>query len=149
MKGRDFYLEVAYALSGRQLVEEEIKRYLSDAFRLARKCIGPRMPFKFSGEDYADSSLEGLIKAFKKLSENSSLIRDLEAFKRERNFLSHQGITSCLDYEQELAEQLVEECRPRLQRIQSEADRLRLALHEEANNFRGYLYFEDLDPGGD
>jgi hypothetical protein len=144
MKGRDFYLEVAYALSGCQLVEEAIKLYRSDAFELARKCIGKRMTFKFSGEDYEDSSLEGLVKAFKKLSDNVSLVKDLEAFKKERNFLSHQGITSCLDYEKELAEGLVEEYRPRLERIQTEADRLRLALHEEANNFRGFLYFEDL-----
>lgn len=144
MKGRDFYLEVAFALSGCQLVEEAIKVYLTDAFSLVKKCVGKRMAFKFSGKDYEDSSLEGLIKAFKKLSDDVSLVRDLDAFKKERNFLSHQGITSCLDYERELSEGLVEEYRPRLERIQAEADRLQKALHEAANDFRGYLYFEDL-----
>ncbi len=144
MNGRDFYLEVAYALSGCQLVEEAIKLYLSDAFKLASKCIGNRVAFNFSGEDYEDSSLEGLIKGFKKLSNNAVLMKDLEDFKRERNFLSHQGITSCLDYEKKLATELVEAYRPRLERIQVEADRLRVALHEEVNNFRGFLYFEDF-----
>jgi len=49
-----------------------------------------------SGEDYQDSSLEGLIKIFKKLTSNETLARNLEAFKRERNFLSYEAITSCL-----------------------------------------------------
>ncbi|MGF6575089.1 hypothetical protein ABH945_007218 [Paraburkholderia sp. GAS333] len=146
MKGRDFYLEIAYALSGCQLVEEAIKVYLTDAFSLVKMRVGRRIAFNFSGHDYEDSSLEGLIKAFKKLSSDAVLVRDLDAFRKERNFLSHQGITSCLDYEKELSDGLVEEYRPRLERIQMEAERLRLALHEAANDFRAYLYFEDLTP---
>jgi hypothetical protein len=144
MQGRDFYLEIAYALSGCQLVEQGLKLYITDAFALASKCIGKRMPFKFSGDDYEDSSLEGLIRAFKKLSDNTALASDLDQFKKERNFLSHQGITHCLDYEHELADSVVEEYRPRLERIQAKAEELRLAIHEEANNFRGFLYFEDF-----
>ncbi|TXI11549.1 MAG: hypothetical protein E6Q76_02340 [Rhizobium sp.] len=143
MKPRDFYLEVAYALSGCQLVEQELKLYLTDAFALIKKRLGNRMTFKFSGDDYENSSLEGLIGAFRKLSSNDTLIRQLEAFKKERNFLSHQGITYCLDYEGDLAVTVVEEVRPRLEAVQRQSELLRAALHEEAGNFRGYLYFED------
>jgi hypothetical protein len=69
----DFYLEVAHALSGCQLVEQELKLYITEAFELVRKCVGDKMHFKMSGDDYADSSLERLITTFKKLSDNQRL----------------------------------------------------------------------------
>ena len=70
----DFYLKIARALSGCQLVEQELKLYITEALELAKKRIGNKMPFKMSGEDYANSSLEGLIKIFKKLSDNETLV---------------------------------------------------------------------------
>ncbi|CAB3805856.1 hypothetical protein [Pararobbsia alpina] len=146
MEGRDFYLEVAYALSGCQLVEQELKLYITDAFALAAKRIGDRMTFQFRGEDYENSSLEGLINVFRKRSSNDQLVRELDAFKKKRNFLSHQGIMYCLDYEGELAESVAKQIRPRLEAIQRQSTVLRDASHEEANNFRGYLHFEDLGP---
>jgi hypothetical protein len=97
-----FYLEVAYALSGCQLVEEELKQYISDAFELVRKFVGTRMTFKLSGDQYLNSSLERLIDTFKKLSDNQPLVDELTKFKDRRNFLSHRGIAHCLDLEGDL-----------------------------------------------
>jgi len=144
MNNDGFYLKVAQALSGCQLVEQELKLYITEALELAKKCIGTKMPFKMSGEDYADSSLERLIDIFRKLSDNDALVTELRQFKDERNFLSHKGITHCLDYEGELFETTAIEFQSRLESIQSEAQRLRLALHEEANKLRGHLWFDDL-----
>jgi hypothetical protein len=141
----DFYLEVAHALSGCQLVEQELKLYITEAFDLVRKCVGDKMHFKMSGDDYANSSLEGLIKIFKKLSDNDSLSTELNKFKDERNFLSHQGIANCLDYECSLSESTALEFHHRLEAIQSEAERLRIAIHEEANKFRGHLWFDPIE----
>ncbi len=142
--GKDFYLQVAFALSGCQLVEQQLKLYISEALTLAQKCIGKRMPFKMSGDDYEDASLEKLIEVFKKLSNNPTLVTELRRFKDERNFLSHKGISHCLDPEGELFEATAADFQERLQTIQLEANRLYLAIHEEANNFRGYLYFEEF-----
>lgn len=139
----EFYLKVAEVLSGCQLVEQELKLYITEALQLAKACIGDRMPFKMSGDDYADSSLERLIQAFGKLSNNDTLLKDLGKFKTERNFLSHKGITHCLDYEGELFQSTAYEFQARLEAIQAEAQRLRVALHEEANKFRGHLWFAD------
>jgi hypothetical protein len=139
----EFYVKVAEALSGCQLVEQELKLYITEALQLAKACIGDRMPFKMSGDDYANSSLERLIQAFGKLSDNNTLLTDLGKFKDERNFLSHKGITHCLDYEGELFQSTASEFQVRLQAIQAEAQRLRVALHEEANKFRGHLWFAD------
>jgi len=139
----EFYLKVAQALSGCQLVEQELKLYITEALQLAKACIGDRMPFKMSGDDYADSSLERLIQLFGKLSNNDTLLRDLGKFKTERNFLSHRGITHCLDYEGELFQSTASEFQVRLEAIQAEAQRLRVALHEAANKFRAHLWFAD------
>ena len=140
----EFYLQVAFALSGCQLVEQQLKLYISEALELAKKCIGSRMPFKMSGEDYEDASLERLIEVFKKLSNNAALAADLRRFKDERNFLSHKGISHCLDPDGELFETTALDFQARLHAIQDGANRLYLAIHEEANNFRGHLYFGDF-----
>ena len=143
MNEDDFYLKIAHALSGCQLVEQELKLYITEALEFANKCIDERMPFKMSGDDYADSSLERLIQIFGKLSNNEALLAELAKFKTERNFLSHRGITHCLDHEGELFQSTASEFQNRLDAIQSEARRLRLALHEEANKFRSHLWFDD------
>lgn len=139
----DFYLRVARSLSGCQLVEQELKLYITEALELVKNRIGNRLTFKMSGEDYENASLERLIHAFRKLNSNNQLANELDKFKDERNFLSHQGITHCLDWEGELFEPTAEEFQQRLSGIQSESERLREAIHEEANKFRGFLWFED------
>ena len=143
----DFYLKVAHALSGCQLVEQQLKLYITESLQLAKKCIGEKMPFRMTGEDYADSSLERLIDIFKKLSDNEVLVAALRQFKSERNFLSHKGITHCLDYEGELSYATAKEIQERLVAIQTESQRLYIAIHEEANKFRGHLWFDDLTAG--
>ena len=144
MSSDDFYLNVAYALSCCQLVEQELKLYITEALELAKKCIGKRMPFGFSGDDYANASLERLIEAFRRLTDNKQLVQDLNRFKEERNFLSHQGITHCLDYDGELFQTIAQDFRRRLDKIQIEAPRLRKDIHEEGNKFRGFLWFEEF-----
>lgn len=143
-----FYLKVAHALSGCQLIEQELKLYITEALELAKKCIGGKMPFRMDGEDYADASLERLIEVFRKLTDNDALVTELRKFKVERNFLSHTGITHCLDYEEELSQSAAAEFQVRLGRIQDEAERLRAAIHAEANKFRGHLWFDDETKAG-
>lgn len=140
-----FFLKVAQALSGCQLVEQQLKLYIGEALELARKCIGRKMVFKMSGEDYEDSSLERLIEGFSKLTDNVALVSELRQFKKERNFLSHKGITHCLDYQDDLFEPTAAEYELRLAAIEQEAERLRCALHEEANKFRAELAFGKFD----
>jgi len=142
MDENDFYLKVAHALSGCQLVEQQLKLYITEALELAKKCIGEKMPFKMAGEDYTDSSLERLIEIFRKLSDNETLVTDLRQFKNERNFLSHKGIAHCLDYEGELFHSTALEFQDRLANVEIAAQRLYIAIHEEANKFRGHLWFD-------
>ena len=141
MNDDDFYLQVAYALSGCQLVEQELKLYISEALEYVSKCVGKRLPFKMRGQDYEDASLERLIDVFRKLTHNEKLVTELNNFKKERNFLSHKGIAHCLDPMDELGSISATEFTPRLLAIQSEAVRLRTAIHEEGGSFKGHLHF--------
>jgi len=144
----DFYLKVAHALSGCQLVEQELKLYITQALELAKKCIGNKMPFKIIGEDYANFPLGKLIDTFEKLSDNKTLVTELRDFTKKRNFLSHEGITHCLDYEGGLFYPTAFEFQIGAEAIQRDAQRLRGALHEEANKFNVHLDFDDLTDTG-
>ena len=64
---------------------------------------------------------------------------ELRQFKDERNFLAHW-----LDYEGELSYSTAIEFRGRLEKIQNEAQRLRNAVHEEANKILGNFWFDDI-----
>ena len=144
MNRDSFYVAVAEALSGCQLVEQELKLYITEALDLARRCVAGRFPFKLSGDDYQDASLERLIETFKKLTENEVLLTDLRSFKAERNFLSHKGIAHCLDFEGDLFNPIAEEYSVRLTKIRNEASRLQLAVFNEATNIRLENDFGDL-----
>ena len=121
-----------------------MKLYIAEALELAKKCIGHKIPFKMSGEDYADSSLEKLIDIFKKLSDDETLVHELHAFKKERNFLSHRGIVHCLDPDGDLDYIAMAEFQTRLAAIEPEAQRLRYAIFSKA----AILGFDDLTNTG-
>ena len=146
MQGNDFYLKVAHALSACQLVELELKLYIAEALRIAKDSVGTKFPFKLSGEDYEDSSLEKLIGVFKKRSDNAALVARLNKFKTERNFLSHKGITSCLDYEGELFYSRAEDYYQRLGKIQDESAELCKLVHSEYQGLLIYLFEENPLP---
>lgn len=140
----EFYLKVAHALSGCQLVEQELKLYITEAFDLVRKCVGTTMTFRLKGTDYEDSSLERLIHMFSGLTGNDRLVSDLRKFKDKRNLLSHKGITQCLDYEGELCYTTATEFQSELASMQEEAEKLRSEIHEEANKFLPHLWFDPI-----
>jgi hypothetical protein len=141
MEEDEFYLKIAHALSGCQLIEQKLKLYIAEVLELISKCVDGRVPFHMKGEDYSDSSLERLIQTFKKLSDNKKLGKELDSFKNERNFLSHIGITHCLDYEGELHSGAASKLDERINNIKSEAVRLQIEIHEELNKFRAHLLF--------
>lgn len=143
-----FFLRVAHALAGCQLVEQELKLYITEALLLVAKCVDGRLSFRMNGEDYEKDSLGGLIQVFEKLSDNGELVRQLKDFTRKRNTLSHQGITRCLDYEGDISLTDAAKYEQQLLAIEADAERLRIALHNEANKFRGDLYFDPIPDAG-
>jgi hypothetical protein len=151
MDDNTFYLRVAHALSGCQLVEQTLKLYITEALELVVKCLDGKLPFSMHGDDYADASLERLIETFKKLSDQPALVVALRKFKDERNFLSHKGIAECLDRDGDVDQGAAAEFESRLAAIQPEAERLQIAIHEAANQFRGHLWFDPIpdDVGAD
>jgi hypothetical protein len=145
MEKDEFYLRVARSLSGCQLVEEGLKLYITEALQLVEKCLDKKMPFKMRGQDYENSSLERLIEAFKKLSDQPALVAALNKFKDDRNFLSHQAITHCLDGGGDYSDAAAAGLEPRLKAIELEAESLRLAIHDALNLVR-VNEFDDLGP---
>lgn len=143
MEQDEFFLKVSRALSGCQMVEMELKLYLANAVALIKKRLGGRMPFGMSGDDYQNHSLERLITEFKKFSDNQELVKRLNKFKDERNFLSHKAIATCMDRHEGYQEWQAASLDERLFQIENEASDLHLKIHDESAKFLGYLWFED------
>lgn len=143
MEQDEFFLKVSKALSGCQMVEFELKLYLSNAAELIKKRLGNRMAFNMSGKDFENSSLERLIGAFKTYSDNLVLVKRLGKFKDERNFLSHKAISGCMDRHNGYSSWNASSLDERLLKIENEASLLVNCIHEESTKFMGFLYFED------
>jgi hypothetical protein len=140
----DFFLMVAYALQGCQLVEQALKLYIAEALELAKQCIGQKIPFKMSGKDYDNLPLGQLIVVFHKLSDDETLVKDLVEFRKKRNRLSHKGITRRLDPDGELDGCGMSEFDDELATIAPEAQRLTRAIFEKS----AVLGFENLTDAG-
>lgn len=143
MTSDEFHRKIALSLTGCQLVEQELKLYIAEALLLAKKCVGSRMPFTMSGDDFENEPLGRLIDTFAKLCDNTALIKDLRTFTKERNFLSHKAITSCLDFCGEFIESEINAIEPKLSAIQKDSDRLARAIHDEFNKISVQLAFDE------
>lgn len=144
-ESREFYLKVGRSMGGCQLVEQELKLYLAEAFQLVRKQTGNVIPFKFDSKDYEDSPLGTLVKAFSRLNDHDDLIKSLKAFVKERNFLSHRAVVSCYYPDGSVSTQDMSELEPRLKDIEAKAEELTEAVHLETNEIMLHLYFEDIE----
>lgn len=140
----DFFLNVAYALQGCQLVEEALKLYIAEALEITKQGIGHKIPFKMRGKDYANRSLGQLIDVFQKLSDDEALVKKLHDFRMKRNFLSHQSITHCIDRDGELDGCGLSKFQDELATIAPEAQRLTRAIFEKS----AVLGFDDLTDAG-
>lgn len=145
MNQNEFYFKVSKALSGCQMVEMELKLYLTNASELIRKRLGNRMPYRFDESDIQRLSLERLIKFFRKHSNNDELCARLNKFKTERNFLAHSAISECMNKHEGYQEFYASNLESRLTKIEQDAIELFYDIHKESTNFLGYLYFEDED----
>ena len=141
----DFYLKVGRSLGGCQLVEQELKLYIAEAYQLVTKQVDDVIPFKFDSGYYEDAPLGILVKTFSKLNDNEGLIKSLRAFVKERNFLSHRAVTSCYYPDGSQSPEDMSDLEPRLKRIEADAEELTEAIHLETNRVMALLHFENLD----
>jgi hypothetical protein len=141
----EFYLKVGRSLGACQLVEQQLKLYLAEAYLLVRKQTNDVIPFKFESQDNEDAPLGVLVKAFSRLNDNGELIQSLKAFVKERNFLSHRAVTSCYYPDGSVSTQDMSDLEPRLKDIEAKAEELTEAIHMETNRVMIHLHFEDLD----
>lgn len=142
----ELYLQVAHTLAGCQLVEQELKLYITEILALVRKTADKRLPFNYSEADVEDKPLGDLIRQFSKLTNNKQLVKDLDAFRKERNFISHKAIINCLDFLNEVDYSAADALKPRLRKIKLDADKLVERMHEELSKIMVQFVFEPIEP---
>jgi hypothetical protein len=143
MERTDYLLSIAHSLAACQLLELELKLYIGRALEVVKKKSKGVVPFRFSAEDYDDSSLERLITVFKKLNGNDPLIGRLEKFRKNRNFVAHRAFTDCLDSEGNVIDSKVLDTQKLLSNVSVDARVLSNLVFKESNQFLGQYYFDD------
>ena len=86
-----FSTEAHYALVAYQMIEEQLKRYISTAHDIVRLCLSNRIPYKYSEKEIDGYALERLIAIFGKLNDNEDLIRKLNKLPKDRNYCAHKA----------------------------------------------------------
>jgi hypothetical protein len=147
MTGRKgaYFRRVSRSLGACQFVEFELKHYIAEALELAKRRTAGQLPFGIKGSDYEHEPLGRLITIFGKLSNCPALVKRLETFSKERNFVAHRSIATCIDHDGELDHITSSKFVARLAKIEEEAKHLTEAIHEEALKFRAHLDFFEMD----
>lgn len=135
-----FYINIANALAGCQLVENELKKYISMAYECINIFIDNRIPFSMSENDLKGQKLYNLIKIFEKLSDNAELVSKLEAFSKSRNKFAHSGIFNCLDNDGELYLPTTIRFEAEIKALRQIANDLIRDIHIESHKFIDYIY---------
>lgn len=126
------------------MVEECLKNHITAALLLTAKCVGNRIPFKMTGDDYSSVSLPRLIGIFQKLTKNDDLVRRLNEFKNKRDFLAHKAIAQSTDFEGELVDSIISEIEPLLESVRIESEKLVYDIQAESSKITVILDFWDI-----
>ncbi len=145
---KSFLLKVARALGACQLVEFELKFYITQAFELCQKRVAGFPPFAMTGAEYENAPLERLITIFQKLSDCTPLVKRLNTFKAERNFLAHKAIAACINPEGDFELSTSKPILVRLEKVEQEALALIDLIRDESGKWLGHLYFDPIDEKG-
>ncbi len=141
---KSFLLKTAHALGACQLVEFELKIYITQAFELCRKRVGGTLPFTMTGNDYENTPLGPLVAQFRKLSDCPRLVKRLESFSKERNFLAHKAISDCMDPDGGFQPGKAKAMTLRLEKIKQEAFALVDEINNESRKWLPRLYFDPI-----
>jgi hypothetical protein len=88
----DEYLREVQVASWRfQYLEQILKLYLADCYRIIILRLEGGISFKFSYQDVQELPLGALIRLFKKHNGNAGVIELLEGLPKQRNYVAHRA----------------------------------------------------------
>lgn len=87
----EFSTEAHYALVAYQMIEEQLKSYITIAHKIIRLCLSNRIPYKYLPEEIDGYALERLLAIFAKLNDNDELIKKLNQLPKDRNYCAHKA----------------------------------------------------------
>jgi hypothetical protein len=140
---REYMQLTAETLGACQMVELQLKLYITRALEVARRKAAGVVPFGFSGDDYDEAPLGKLIDVFKKLTMNKALVSDLLKFKSDRNFIAHRAFVVIDHPDGEIDVEAMNDMRTKVINVRVEAQRLGQAVYDESMPFLGHYYFGD------
>lgn len=88
----DYKLAAYHALAGFQLLEKNIKDYLNQHNAMVQFLVQPDLVYNFSVDDNNGMALSGLLKRFKRVSNKTDLISDINSLISDRDNLAHSAL---------------------------------------------------------
>jgi hypothetical protein len=82
----------AHALAGFQLLEAALKTYIAAYYLVVRSLLAGRLPFNFSRDEIENSSLERILKVYKRVAQDPELVLRISALVKTRNDIAHRAL---------------------------------------------------------
>lgn len=88
---KDYVNAHAMAMIDFQFIEEALKRYISKADKLIQIQVSHLFPYRYDRKDVEKLALKRLLERYSKISNNTSLVKQIDKLTKKRNDLAHQG----------------------------------------------------------
>lgn len=120
-----------------QFIEECLKMYMVYADRIIQINVSSYFPYKYNRKDVEKLALGKLTDRYSKLSDNISLVKQIQEVMKKRNDLAHQGFL--FTSEEQKDTKLLESLTTDLEQLHIKTKKILFELSKETSSLEEHL----------
>lgn len=120
-----------------QFIEECLKMYMVYADRIIQINVSSYFPYKYNRKDVEKLALGKLTDRYSKLSDNISLVKQIQGVMKKRNNLAHQGFL--FTSEEQNDTKLIESLTTDLEQLHIKTKKILFELSKETSSLEEHL----------
>lgn len=120
-----------------QFIEECLKMYMTYADRIIQINVSSYFPYKYNRKDVEKLALGKLTDRYSKLSDNTSLVKQIQEVMKKRNDLAHQGFL--FTSEEQKDKRLLESLTTNLEQLHIKTKNILFELSKETSSLEEHL----------
>lgn len=120
-----------------QFIEECLKMYITYTDKIIQINVSSYFPYKYNRKDVENFALGKLTDKYSKISNNTSLVKELQAVMKQRNDLAHKGFL--LTIEEQKNKKLLESLTTNLEQLHIKTKKILFVLSKETSDLEEHL----------